>query len=168
MTLVQSLLRLQEMAKEKNETGVRAAYMLASYYFNISAYGYYRDVPFYFVDNGFSYAHFGTSVSENSVPDFREAYNYKDFDWYVLLTNDAAKALPLYEYVAEHSSSPDLQARALFMASSCVRDLYHYKEAKGKIDSYYSEIARKYSRTDFYKEAKNERKYFDYYIKNEF
>ena len=167
-SLVQSLQRLKEMAKKKNETGVRAAYLLANYYFNISAYGYYRNIPFYFSDNGFSSMHFGTSVSENEVPDFSKDYNYKYFTSSVLLTNDAFNALSAYKYVSEHSSDPELRARALFMASACTRDLHQWEsETWEKVERYYSEITRQYSHTDFFKEAKNECKYFDYYIKNE-
>ena len=175
-TLVQSLLRLKNMEKEKNETGMCAAYLLANYYFNISARGYFRNIPFYFANNGFSSTHFGESVSENEVPDFENEYNYKGFYYSVLLTNDACKALSYYEHVARYSSNPELKARALFMASACTQDLYsrNYgdyvtsEELKQKVNRYYSVIARKYSNTDFFNEAKNECKYFDYYIKNEF
>ena len=168
-TLVQSLLRLKNMEKEKNETGMCAAYLLANYYFNISARGYFRNIPFYFANNGFSSTHFGESVSENEVPDFENEYNYKGFYYSVLLTNDAFKALSYYEHVARYSSNPELKARALFMASACAQDLYGGNDGDYTTpEDYYSEIARKYSNTGFFNEAKNECKYFDYYIKNEF
>lgn len=167
-TLAQSLLRLKEMAEKMDETGMRAAYLLANYYFNISSDGYYRNIPFYFCDNGYSSSHYRSSVI-NKFHDFSNEYNYKDFSSYVLLTNDAFKALHIYEDVARYSSDRELVARALFMAAACVRDLYSQNEEdKPKADRYYSKIARMYSDTNFFKEAKNECKYFDYYIKNEF
>lgn len=167
-TLAQSLLRLKEMAEKGNETGMHAAYLLANYYFNISSNGYYRNIPFYFSDNGYSSSHYRSSFL-NKFHDFGNEYNYKDFSSYVLLTNDAFKALHIYENVTQCSSDRELVARALFMAAACTRDLYSGDEKDiSKINSYYSKIARTCSDTDFFREAKNECKYFDYYIKNEF
>lgn len=172
-TLAQSLLQLSEMAQKEDETAAYAAYLLANYYLNVSAKGYYRNIPFYFVDNSNSYKHFGTSVSEDEIPDLRKAYNYRDFYNLVLLTNDAFKALHIYERLAENAPEPELRAKALFMATACMSDLNANESrrdeaAAKRINRYYSELATKYSHTRFFTEAKNECKYFDYYIKNEF
>lgn len=166
-TVAQSLLQLREMGRKEDETGAYAAYLLANYYFNISAKGYYRNIPFYFSDNGNSYKHFGKSVSQDEIPDLRDVYNYRDFHNLVLLTNDAFKALCIYNRLAENAPDPELRARALFMAAACMRDL-NDNRAPRDIDSYYSELAEKYAHTRFFKEAKNECKYLDYYIKDEF
>lgn len=172
-TLAQSLLQLSEMAQKENEIAPYAAYLLANYYFNVSAKGYYRNIPFYFADNSNSYKHFGTSVSKDQIPDLRKVYNYRDFYDLVLLTNDAFKALHIYERLAENASEPELRAKALFMAAACMSDLNANKSLRNEvaakqINRYYSELATKYSHTRFFTEAKNECKYFDYYIKNEF
>lgn len=172
-TLAQSLLQLSEMAQKENEIAPYAAYLLANYYFNVSAKGYYRNIPFYFADNSNSYKHFGTSVSKDQIPDLRKVYNYRDFYDLVLLTNDAFKALHIYERLAENASEPELRAKALFMAAACTSDLNANKSLRNEvaakqINRYYSELATKYSHTRFFTEAKNECKYFDYYIKNEF
>lgn len=171
--LAQSLLQLSEMAQKENEIAPYAAYLLANYYFNVSAKGYYRNIPFYFADNSNSYKHFGTSVSKDQIPDLRKVYNYRDFYDLVLLTNDAFKALHIYERLAENASEPELRAKALFMAAACTSDLNANKSLRNEvaakqINRYYSELATKYSHTRFFTEAKNECKYFDYYIKNEF
>lgn len=172
-TLAQFLLQLSEMAQKEDETAAYAAYLLANYYLNVSAKGYYRNIPFYFVDNSNSYKHFGTSVSKDEIPDLRKAYNYRDFYNLVLLTNDAFKALHIYERLAENAPEPELRAKALFMAAVCMSDLKANESrrdevAAKRINRYYSELATKYSHTRFFTEAKNECKYFDYYIKNEF
>lgn len=175
-TLAQSLLQLSEMAQKEDVTGAYAAYLLANYYFNISAKGYYRNIPFYFTDNSASYKHFGKSVWKDEIPDLRKVYNYKDFYAVVLLTNDAFKALHIYNRLAESAPSPELRARALFMAAACLRDLNDNtspqdevaaKQTARDMDSYYSELVEKYANTRFFKEAKNECKYLDYYIKDE-
>lgn len=37
-----------------------------------------------------------------------------------------------------------------------------------KVDSYFYQLAKSYSDTQFFKQAVHECKYFDYYVKNEF
>lgn len=179
-TLTKALLTLEKECKESSEEGIYAAYLLANYYFNISPFGYFRNIPMYNNSNNYlSYYDYSTDYTENKVPDFSMDYNYRKFQRYPLVINYMSKALELYEHVADNAKNRELKARALFMASSCSMDLYasnwywhiHNETDKSyceQVNIYFRKLAATFNDTQFYKEALRECKYFEYYVKNEF
>ena len=185
-TLTAALIQLEKESQMMTEESARAAYMLANYYYNISPTGYYRNIPTYFRDNSYcwsAYGSYGSAVS-NRIPDYSKEYNYRDFTQEYMTINNMENALALYEQAATYFTDREWKARALFMASSCTMDLYAQNwwdnwnnildpdfkrsDEEKKVDSYFYQLAKSYSDTQFFKQAVHECKYFDYYVKNEF
>ena len=185
-TLTAALMQLEKESQMMTEESARAAYMLANYYYNISPTGYYRNIPTYFRDNSYcwsAYGSYGSAVS-NRIPDYSKEYNYRDFTQEYMTINNMENALALYEQAATYFTDREWKARALFMASSCTMDLYAQNwwdnwnnildpdfkrsDEEKKVDSYFYQLAKSYSDTQFFKQAVHECKYFDYYVKNEF
>lgn len=185
-TLTAALMQLEKESQKMTEESARAAYMLANYYYNISPTGYYRNIPTYFKDNSYywsAYGSYGVAVS-NCIPDYSKEYNYRDFTQEYMIINNMEKALALYEQAASYFTDREWKARALFMASSCTMDLYAQNwwgnwnnildpdfkrsDEEKKVDSYFYQLAKSYSDTQFFQEAVHECRYFEYYVKTEF
>ena len=179
-TLTQSLLKLEKESQKNTKEGIYATYLLANYYYNISPNSYYRNIPLYSSSNGnMSYYTNNNDHADIKFPDYSKDYNYKNFEYYPLVISYMSKALELYERVVENSSDRELRAQALFMASSCVMDLYapnwYYNIKEGndrsygeQVNIYFHKLAANFNDTQFYQEAVRECKYFEYYVKNEF
>ena len=184
-TLTAALMQLEKESQMMTEKGARAAYMLANYYYNISPTGYYRNIPAYFTDNSYywsAYVSYGTT-GPNSIPDYSKEYNYRDFTQEYMIVDNMENALALYEQAATYFTDREYKARALFMASSCTMDLYAQNwwsnwnnilnsdfsrsDDEKKVDSYFRQLKKSYSDTQFFKEAVHECKYFEYYVKTE-
>lgn len=184
-TLTAALMQLEKESQMMTEKGARAAYMLANYYYNISPTGYYRNIPAYFTDNSYywsAYVSYGTT-GPNSIPDYSKEYNYRDFTQEYMIVDNMENALALYEQAATYFTDREYKARALFMASSCTMDLYAQNwwsnwnnilnsdfsrsDDEKKVDSYFRQLKKSYSDTQFFKEAVYECKYFEYYVKTE-
>lgn len=183
-TLTAALIRLEKESKMMTEEGARAAYLLANYYYNISPTGYYRNIPTYFTDNSFCYSAYTLFNDDmKCFPDFSDKYNYKNYAHEYMIINYMDKALALYEQAATYFTDREWKARALFMASSCMMDLYAPNwwgtwnnildqdfirpDADKKVDSYFYKLKKSYADTQFFKQAVHECKYFEFYIKNE-
>lgn len=196
-TLTQALIELENESRSNNDKGHRAAYLLANYYYNISPHGYYRNIPLYSSTN-YYYSYYdgykpNLDYRDITFPDFSKDYNYKNFWDVTLVLNYMKRALELYQRVADNTQDRELKARALFMASSCVMDLYapnwyyvatytdkdsdnlpswyinekldasHHEE----VNVYFRKLATDFNDTQFYREAVRECKYFEYYVRNE-
>lgn len=176
-TLTQALLTLEKESEKNNEKGIRAAYLLANYYFNMSPRGYYRNIPMYCFSNDYISEFYAPYDKRNVYPDLDGVYNFKNFSWQSLVLNYMDKALLLYERVVAKSKDRELQARAQFMAAACHMDLYNQnwfyqkdrdKELNKETNEYFYKLATSYGDTQFYNEAIRECKYFEYYVRNEF
>lgn len=182
-SLTAALIKLEEASREMTAKGAEAAYLLANYYYNISPTSYYRNIPMYFSENGYSWSAYYLYNKQSNIPDFSKSYNYRDFSNKYMTISYMEKALALYEQAATYFTDRESKARALYMASSCVMDIYapywwynisdkssqtdHQRsEGEKKVDSYFYQLMESYGDTQLFKQAVHECKYFDYYVKN--
>lgn len=168
------LIRLKKMAREKSGTGARANYLLANYYLNVSASGYYRNIPFLDYSGNYYYSDcYPSGQTELLRKDFSRRYNYKYYGNNVMVYNRLDLPLDYYSRVLEGSADRELKARALYMSAQCAADLHgddHYYSGQEVSESdraaylYFKRLKEGFRNTRFYKEALSKCKYFSYYV----
>lgn len=177
--LVESILQLQKLSVKKDEIGAMANYLLANYFFNITAAGYYRNIPYYEQGNYSIYSYYNNSGSDNPKP-FEKLYNFNGFANRATLSFGYESAMNLYLKAEELSQNQEFKARSVFMASKCELETYHKKNEDLPYElSYWAKpwqlysdtnrpmfarLKRYYSKTKFFTEAKTNCVYFKYYL----
>lgn len=175
--VVEVLLQLEALAKEKTETGARANYLLGNYYQNIGALGYYRNLPFYETTNYWQSDLYASWTKNTTSEAVKERYNYTYFGYTRMIVDNSARTLQYFKKAVAYSTNTEFRAKATFMIASCERDAYFgtdYKtwynmirERDNKLFHYFDVLNDEYSQTKFYKEALSKCKYFDYYTRGE-
>lgn len=172
--LLGALVRLKEMAREESETGARASYLLGNYYLNVSAHGYFRNIPFLDYDGNYYYSdRYPAAQTELEQEDFSRRYNYKYYGCFVMVYNRLDVPLEYYRRVLEGTSDRELKARALYMSAQCATDLagdsyseYYAKTplAERAAYPYFTRLIEEFDDTQFYEEAVSRCKYLDFYV----
>ena len=172
--LLEAVMRLKEMAREESETGARASYLLGNYYLNVSAQGYFRNIPFLDYDGNYYYSNrYPEGQRELERVDFSGHYNYKYYGYYVMVYNRLDVPLDYYRRVLEGTSDRELKARALYMSAQCATDMagdsYSEYYAKTPLEKraaypYFTRLAEEFDDTQFYEEALSRCKYFGFYV----
>lgn len=173
--LVQALMELKKIAKGTGEQAAKANFLLGNYYYNTSPWGYYRNIFYYEPDNyylSYIYTHDATTKLPMKTP-----YNYNGGTG-LFFYNNVAKPQQYYLQAEQLSTDKELKAKAVFGASKCELDALYQKS--DNVDFWsnpkllYSQLNRpmfaklknSYSNTSFYKEAKTNCVYFEYYLAN--
>lgn len=182
LQLTEILIKLKQMASEKNEAAARANYLLGNYYYNTSAFGYYRNLFYYETGNyNLSYIYQYTSNKPN---DLANPYNYKGGTGLVY-QNQLQKAYDSYLKTESISTFNELKAKAIFQASKVELDNFFIKDNEINNNSYYSSfwekpnilysernrplfkiLKTKYANTKYYNQIVSNCLYFKYYINN--
>jgi hypothetical protein len=180
--LVEILIKLKSMAVENNELAARANYLLGNYYYNISAFGYYRNVLYY--ETGNYYLSYIYEYTENKPNNLINPYNYNGGTGLVY-TNQLQKAYAYFLKAENVSKFNELKAKAVFQASKIELEQYFIKDNNDASyfshDSYWDKpqqlynntnrplfnvLKTKYSDTKYYKQIVSNCLYFKYYLSN--
>ncbi|MBC8047438.1 MAG: hypothetical protein H7Y00_11630 [Fimbriimonadaceae bacterium] len=157
LTFCEKMVQLENLLSAKDMNHAQTFHELANGYYNISYWGnswmaidYYR-------------CH-GCETYDNE---------YEQYNWYYNDFFDVSKAMEYYKLATESTKNKELIALNYFMLARCeqnnyyVSDDYSYmNEDDKKINyrTYFEKIKKEYKNTQFYKDAIEECKYFEYYV----
>jgi len=182
LQLTEILIKLKKMSAENNELSAKANYLLGNYYYNISAFGYFRNIMYY--ETGNYYLSNIYSYTNNKPNDLVNPYNYNGGTGFVY-QNQLQKSFDCYMKTATQAINSELKARATFQASKIELDNFYIKDNKEQSQYYYpsfwekpyvqySEVNRplfkilktKYADTKYFAQIKSNCLYFKYYLNN--
>ena len=165
--LVETLIQLQESAKQDNENGAKANYLLGNFFYNVSLTGYYRHILRFDLTNGANWSKF--SSWEESPKDIYNGVYFKYYWRFIHYDNQTGIAGDYLKKAYEQTNDAELKARIAFALSKFNRDSYwtvgKYEERIDFSEKYFAELV-KYKDTRFYDEVKTHCKYFEYYVNN--
>ena len=170
--VVKALIELKKITAGSDEKSAKANFLLGNFYYNTSPGGYFRNVMYYEPDN--YYLSYIYSYEETTKLPLKTPYNY-DGGTGLFFYNNVVKPKSYYLAAEKISGDNELKAKSVFGASKCELDI-NYAGANYDFWSNYkllyspttrplfTKLKTNYSNTAFFKEAKSNCLYFEYYL----
>lgn len=169
--LCKAILSLQQIANGNSESAAKAAFLLGNFYYNTTAYGYYRQVLSFDRDNNY-----GEKYHNFNKPDIHKQTYLKFYAVNYFFDNSTVLSEIYLQSALKQTADRELKARILFALSKCEQEMHDItifnkngydwmenSEILIKDRRYFKELAQ-YSSTAYYQEVKNTCSYFNYYV----
>lgn len=186
LELTEALIELNKIGRGKNERAVKADYLLANFYFNTTALGYFRELLSFDRnnENGPKFHDFTEQENEGALNSLVYVNYYKNYGWNAQYINNFNLSLDYAKLALKNVSNPELKAQILFTASKAEQGLFYtyvynnvsdnvwyvdYDEdklislKKNQFRNYFKEL-KSLANTQMYKDIKSNCLYFNTYI----
>lgn len=180
--LTQVLLTLKKIAKQKDEKGEMANYVLGNYYYNLSKAGYYRAVLLdNSMDNYYRWKYYADSEQEQKffMEEIENEYSLVYLHHLPSFFDFLQKAQYHFEETIRLSRDREFEARCYFYIAKCELNLapsqdrmnisygeYSWQTISLPKNMSFSTIEDRYSDTNFRARIRNHCSYYQLYINN--
>lgn len=186
--LTENIIALEKIAKEETNLGAKANFLLANFYYNISSFGFHRELLSFQItnDNSSRFGNFGRRWSAHNISkDYSERLYFKNYET-ALYQDDFDRIQPYISKGISFADDDELKARLIFAEAKIELILFYKTIYENSQPDYYinfndkelidykvknfrtsfKTLTENYSHTDYFQKVKTYCKTFDYYLSN--